>query len=163
MKAGSTETVRVLNGIGLNGMKKCTQCGNEYPETRKHFGHTPAGNYRNTCRLCVRKNVRIHSEKNADNVKLRQSRRASQISGRNSTRHLERLLHDQNYKCYYCNIDLMGRLSEVDHKNPVSRGGGDSFINLAACCVRCNREKHNKTENEYQAWKKKVGWKNCED
>lgn len=47
--------------------------------------------------------------------------------------------------CTYC-----GEKAECyDHKIPVTRGGSDEPDNLTPCCAFCNREKNNKTVDEY--------------
>ncbi len=34
----------------------------------------------------------------------------------------------------------------LDHRKPISKGGLDNEENLAACCVKCNLEKHDYDE-----------------
>ena len=60
--------------------------------------------------------------------------------------------------CYYCgkkidwsnygDPDSKGSW-EVDHKIPVSRGGGDSYGNLVPACTDCNRDKGDLTPSEF--------------
>lgn len=51
------------------------------------------------------------------------------------------------HRCGYC-----GRAaSTIDHILPRSRGGGDSWENLVACCLRCNNVKGDRTPQE-------MGW-----
>lgn len=57
-----------------------------------------------------------------------------------------------NYTCAYCG-EIGGQL-EVDHKRPWSRGGTDDMDNLTTACLRCNRQKHDKTVEEFMEWKK---------
>lgn len=53
------------------------------------------------------------------------------------------LLHEQNGTCLYCGSGTPLSLTtmEVDHIVPVSRGGSNSRINLAAVCRSCNSSK----------------------
>lgn len=53
------------------------------------------------------------------------------------------LLHEQNGTCLYCGSGTPLSLTtmEVDHIVPVSRGGSNSRINLAAVCRSCNGSK----------------------
>ena len=51
------------------------------------------------------------------------------------------------HQCQYCG----GHADSIDHVLPRSRGGGDSWENLVACCVRCNNVKGNRTPEE-------MGW-----
>jgi 5-methylcytosine-specific restriction endonuclease McrA len=56
------------------------------------------------------------------------------------------VLHRDNYTCQYCGErrhDLT-----IDHIFPRSRGGGDSWENVAAACLRCNVKKGDRTPKE---------------
>jgi hypothetical protein len=61
--------------------------------------------------------------------------------------------------CRYCekklaftNYGKAGRKGawEVDHANPVSRGGTDYYRNLSPACIECNRDKSDRTAQSYQ-------------
>lgn len=51
-------------------------------------------------------------------------------------------------RCVYCNASA----TTIDHVQPRSRGGLDSWENLVACCLDCNNLKSNRTPAE-------MGWK----
>lgn len=59
--------------------------------------------------------------------------------------------------CEYCGIELQ-EISEppytfapsLDHKNPKSRGGENSFDNIAICCHRCNIIKGTMTDTTFK-------------
>src|SRR5688572_22369254 len=54
------------------------------------------------------------------------------------------VLRRDAHRCAYC-----GRgASTIDHILPRSRGGGDSWENLVACCLRCNNIKGDRTPQE---------------
>ncbi|WP_396655584.1 HNH endonuclease [Microbacterium sp.] len=54
------------------------------------------------------------------------------------------VLRRDAHRCAYC-----GRgASTIDHILPRSRGGGDSWENLVACCLRCNNLKGDRTPQE---------------
>jgi len=55
-----------------------------------------------------------------------------------------------NYTCVYCG--KRGGKLEADHKIPFSRGGKDTLDNLVTCCQKCNRQKHDKTPEEFKKW-----------
>jgi 5-methylcytosine-specific restriction endonuclease McrA len=55
------------------------------------------------------------------------------------------LERDRN-TCQYCNH--RGDQLTLDHVIPRSRGGGDTWENLVAACVRCNVKKGNRTPKE---------------
>lgn len=57
------------------------------------------------------------------------------------------VLRRDSYACIYC-----GREGKtIDHIVPRSRGGESSWLNLAACCHRCNNKKGNRLIHE-------LGW-----
>lgn len=56
------------------------------------------------------------------------------------------LRRDSN-RCAYCSKSA----TTIDHVQPKSRGGTDSWENLVACCLRCNNKKGDKTLAE-------IGW-----
>ncbi len=57
------------------------------------------------------------------------------------------LARDQ-YTCQYCNAQSPAARLTIDHVVPRSRGGGDTWENLVACCAPCNRRKANRTPIE---------------
>lgn len=57
------------------------------------------------------------------------------------------VLRRDGHKCVYC-----GRAANtIDHVQPKSRGGKDTWENLVACCLRCNNAKSDRTLAE-------MGW-----
>ncbi|HAC66075.1 MAG TPA: HNH endonuclease [Cyanothece sp. UBA12306] len=56
------------------------------------------------------------------------------------------ILERDRHTCQYCNY--RGEQLTLDHIIPRSRGGGDTWENLAAACVRCNVKKGNRTPKE---------------
>lgn len=57
------------------------------------------------------------------------------------------VLRRDNQHCAYCG----GAANTIDHVQPRSRGGADSWENLVACCLRCNNKKGDRTLAE-------MGW-----
>ncbi len=57
------------------------------------------------------------------------------------------VLRRDGFRCAYCQRSA----NTVDHVQPKSKGGRDSWENLVACCLRCNNIKGDKTLNE-------IGW-----
>lgn len=49
-----------------------------------------------------------------------------------------------NYCCHYCQRQLTRFSATLDHLQPVSRGGDNSFDNLVTACLRCNSRRGNK-------------------
>ena len=71
---------------------------------------------------------------------------------------LKRELHNaQGGKCMYCGrkpgIDLM----DIDHKNPMSKGGSDSKRNLQVICRSCNTRKGATTDRQFRSKFKSIG------
>jgi 5-methylcytosine-specific restriction endonuclease McrA len=57
------------------------------------------------------------------------------------------VLRRDGHRCAYC-----GRAANtIDHVQPKSKGGADSWENLVACCLRCNNKKSDKSLDE-------LGW-----
>lgn len=48
------------------------------------------------------------------------------------------------YKCHYCNKQLTRFSATLDHIQPISKGGDNSFDNLTTACLHCNAERGNK-------------------
>ena len=56
----------------------------------------------------------------------------------------KKVLIRDNYKCAYCGKHA----KTVDHIQPKSRGGKNTWMNLIAACQSCNGKKDNKTLQE---------------
>lgn len=50
-----------------------------------------------------------------------------------------------SFKCQYCGSCAPDVVLEVDHINPVSKGGDNSLVNLITSCFSCNRGKSDRT------------------
>ena len=57
------------------------------------------------------------------------------------------VLRRDGQRCAYCGSGA----TTIDHVQPRSRGGADSWENLVACCLRCNNVKGDRTPAE-------MGW-----
>ncbi|MBN2829471.1 MAG: HNH endonuclease [Candidatus Cloacimonetes bacterium] len=49
-----------------------------------------------------------------------------------------RIFERDNYKCYYCDMQLTRFSATIDHIQPVSQGGDNSYDNLVTSCLQCN-------------------------
>lgn len=56
----------------------------------------------------------------------------------------------QKGRCSYCGRVHRIRYLEIDHKLPVSRGGGNEFGNLQLLCTRCNMRKGIQSDEEFR-------------
>lgn len=61
---------------------------------------------------------------------------------------IEHIKTKYNNKCAYCGVDCSDKF-HIDHKLPLSRGGGNQLDNLALSCPTCNYKKNNKTDIEF--------------
>ena len=57
------------------------------------------------------------------------------------------VLRRDGHRCAYCSRTA----NTIDHVQPKSRGGRDTWENLVACCLKCNNVKGDKTPAE-------MGW-----
>jgi 5-methylcytosine-specific restriction endonuclease McrA len=57
------------------------------------------------------------------------------------------VLRRDSWRCAYCSKPA----NTVDHVQPKSKGGKDTWENLVACCLRCNNAKGDKQLTE-------LGW-----
>ncbi|MCG3182011.1 MAG: hypothetical protein ICCCNLDF_00052 [Planctomycetes bacterium] len=53
-----------------------------------------------------------------------------------------------NGQCQYCGIFVHKRAMTIDHVQPLSRGGGTSWLNCVLACGRCNNQKADRTPHE---------------
>lgn len=60
------------------------------------------------------------------------------------------IARSQRYKCMYCGVRLTSDNLQIDHMDPVSRGGSNDDENLQALCRRCNIRKGNHTDDEFR-------------
>lgn len=63
----------------------------------------------------------------------------------------EEIFERDNYTCNYCG-QIGGKL-EADHVIAFSKGGTDDLENLVTSCRRCNRQKKDKSVEEFLKWK----------
>lgn len=56
----------------------------------------------------------------------------------------------QKGRCSYCGRTHRLRYLEIDHKHPVSRGGGNEIGNLQLLCVPCNMRKGIQSDHEFR-------------
>ena len=75
-------------------------------------------------------------------------RRAASAGSHFTLRDWLALLDTYGGKCAYCGAT---ERIEADHRTPLRRGGANSIDNILPACMRCNRRKHSKTEDEFRA------------
>ena len=60
------------------------------------------------------------------------------------------IARSQGNRCMYCGTRLTVDNLQIDHMDPVSRGGSNDEENLQALCRRCNIRKGNHTDEEFR-------------
>jgi hypothetical protein len=58
-----------------------------------------------------------------------------------SKKHRFEVLKRDSFTCQYCGANPAATLLEVDHIQPVAKGGGNDMLNLITSCFDCNRGK----------------------
>lgn len=66
-------------------------------------------------------------------------------------REIEAWLRAQTFICHYSGVQLSHTTFEVDHKDPTSRGGSNTFDNWCICSREMNGAKGTMTEQEFKA------------
>jgi hypothetical protein len=56
-----------------------------------------------------------------------------------------------SYRCHYCSKQLTRFSATLDHIQPVSKDGDNSFQNLVTACLHCNSERGNKPVMDFIA------------
>ena len=69
----------------------------------------------------------------------------------------DELVKKQNGRCMYCGSRVRRDLFDLDHKNPVSRGGTNRKSNFQLLCRTCNTRKGSLTDREFRRKYKGVG------
>lgn len=64
---------------------------------------------------------------------------------------IKQVFERDDYTCQYCG-QIGGKL-EADHIIAFSKGGSDKLENLITACRKCNRQKRDKTVEEFLIWK----------
>ena len=63
------------------------------------------------------------------------------------------ILNRDKNRCMYCGGEFPARALTLDHIIPRSRGGKNTWENLVACCMPCNKKKDNKLLSELKDMK----------
>lgn len=64
-------------------------------------------------------------------------------------REWQRKFFGMGAKCYYCEIPLLLKEAQKEHRIPRCRGGSSDIRNLVPACKRCNQMKAWRTEAEF--------------
>lgn len=83
------------------------------------------------------------------------SKRMYNINVKEWYRIIKDVFKRDNYTCQYCG--KVGGKLEADHIIPFSKGGTDDMDNLVTACRKCNRQKRDKSVEEFLKWRKEHG------
>lgn len=67
------------------------------------------------------------------------------------------LFKSQGGKCMYCGRKPGMDLMDIDHKNPVAKGGSDNKRNLQLLCRSCNTRKGATTDRQFRTKFRSIG------
>jgi 5-methylcytosine-specific restriction endonuclease McrA len=139
--------------------KICIKCGICKPLTTEFYNLLSTGKWRGACKACMAANTKKHYISNPQKVIERVAKYKEQMEragGCYSSDDVAEIRRRQNDMCPYCGSPL-NQEGEVDHMQPVSRGGSSNPENLLIACRTCNRDKHSKTASEFLQWRKRLG------
>lgn len=96
--------------------------------------------------------ARYNAEHRQDNLARNRKRKArlKEAEGSHTAAEVWALAESQDWLCAYCETPMFGEF-HVDHMLPISRGGSNSWENLAITCATCNLRKNDKTGEEFCA------------
>jgi len=141
----------------------CNKCGTEYFLTREFFGQTKQKSgkidFRKVCRKCMAANTRRHYMESPEKVQARSARRKQldeKAIGAHAESDLTLIRQALGNRCRYCGVQL-GDGGEFDHITPIARGGSNWAENLTLACLKCNKEKRERTLDEYLQWRRERG------
>ncbi len=98
-----------------------------------------------------------------ENVKIYQKKRYHQkrAAGIIDFEYLKILFKLQGGECYYCGSDITKKgKKHIEHLVPISRGGGNDWMNLVYSCGSCNSKKNTMTLAEYAIKNIRPDWLN---
>jgi len=82
--------------------------------------------------------------KQAENVKPVRVDPKRELDFYNVKENRLRVFERDNYKCNYCGKQLTRFNATLDHLQPVSKGGDNSYENLITSCLHCNSQRGNR-------------------
>ena len=139
---------------GLYGF--CKKCAKE--KDRKSYEKDREGKCKKVLEYKIRTGTRYNpqyykSEKAKRKKMVRDAKRRKSIRNANKKSRItkeiiEKVLEIYSGKCAYCGCECYDG-HHIDHKIPLSKGGGNEIENLALSCPNCNWSKRDKTDIEF--------------
>ena len=139
----------------MGTFKICKKCGVQKQLNTDNFNLLSSGYWRGTCKTCMAENTMLHYQRDPKKVVARvdkYKKALAEAGGSFNEKDVEIIRRRLKDCCAYCGLALNG-FGEVDHVIPVSRGGNSFPSNLTLACRTCNRDKSNKTVEEFIQWR----------
>lgn len=97
-------------------------------------------------KLCLPEEIRLCQDamKRAVETKFSVVKPKTELDYYNVRENRNEIFERDGYKCHYCNKQLTRFSATLDHIQPVSKGGDNSYDNLITACLHCNSERGNK-------------------
>lgn len=137
----------------------CKDCWVGKPETVEFFSIVrnkwQASLFRGKCKQCMTKSVRSWQKDNPEMKTKTDNERYQRLKNApwsHTQEDIIRIRVLQGNKCYYCGYTLDDTM-EKDHKVSLLRWWTNNPDNIALSCRSCNRDKHNKTVEEFFRWR----------
>jgi hypothetical protein len=102
--------------------------------------------YRERCKKEAKEDHQKDRSKMLARKHKREALMINQHDGTVTPKQIKRILEERK-SCPYCGGPI-GK-AEIDHMDPISKGGLHSISNIIGCCHRCNSEKHTKSFVEW--------------
>jgi len=93
-------------------------------------------------------------DKYLDFLDLKRRKRLYNIDVKEWYRIIKIVFERDNFTCAYCK--RVGGKLEADHIVPISKGGTNDFDNLTTSCRKCNRQKKDKSVEQFLAWRAEI-------
>lgn len=113
------------------------------------------GENRQIARNRVAQWAKDNPEKHKANMKKQKAKKRAiikQAEGHHTAKDILAIYEEQDGLCAYCGIRLFDEY-EVDHYQPLAKGGANSVDNLFCVCLECNSSKRDKLPEEWIAWR----------
>lgn len=137
-----------------NNAEKVKETQRRYRDENRAKLRESSYRWRTQNRDAINERKRMAYHLNPDADAIRASSMMRRALGKVSAEIIKEIYAEQNGCCAYCGIEV-GQKYDVDHIHPVSKGGTNARKNLCIACPPCNRSKHNKSIEEWQAIR---GW-----
>ena len=134
----------------IDGRFQVNRCNRCFPSDDECFKALQKGMYKASLPYMAEAHaLRQRVRRREENLLARQVRKFSDAN-RKALR--AELMDAQDGKCAYCKCDLTtpNARPQLDHVQPLAKGGTDSRENLALACGPCNNSKHTKTPKEWR-------------